>query len=246
MIQHILLRWLEHIGSHQHQSIAANRLRMLAELNRRSCTVIARPSVDRHTARSFIYDCFKSFHSLCSRKGNRFPRAAKRRQAMHACLQQKAHKCPRALRAEAFIVVEGRDGWGKHSTQFRLFYRISTHDFLGTKLFVHVSREDQRTVLLCFISKFSGKANATYTAMDGNFNPQSPSPQYPLHPLSSSATLCYPKPTINFRSKTAFVWCSQRFDTRNNNTRLRAPFNQETEAGGRARECPATVSARPR
>ena len=31
----------------------------------------------------------------------------------------------------------------------------------------------------------------------------------------SSTTLCSPPPTINFRSKTAFVRCSQRFDARN-------------------------------
>ena len=39
--------------------------------------------------------------------------------------------------------------------------------------------------------------------------------QYTLNPLSSSTTLCSPPPSINFWSKTAFVWCSQRFDTRN-------------------------------
>ena len=41
------------------------------------------------------------------------------------------------------------------------------------------------------------------------------STRYALNPLSSSTTLCSPQPTINFRSKTAFVWCSRRFDTRN-------------------------------
>ena len=91
---------------------------MLAELNRRSASAITRPSVKKHTTRRFIHYCFKRIHSLCGRKGNRFNRAAKRRQAMHACLQQKAHNQSRALRAEAFTVVESRDGSGEHSTQF--------------------------------------------------------------------------------------------------------------------------------
>ena len=50
---------------------------------------------------------------------------------------------------------------------------------------------------------------------DRKFNIQSTSTQYALHPLSSSATLCNPQPTFNFRSNTTFVRCSQRFDTRN-------------------------------
>ena len=45
-------------------------------------------------------------------------------------------------------------------------------------------------------------------------NLQSTSTQYALNPLSSSTTLCSLPPTINFRPKTAFMWCSQRFDTR--------------------------------
>ena len=35
-----------------------------------------------------------------------------------------------------------------------------------------------------------------------------------MNPLSSSTTLCSPPPTISFRAKTDFVWCSQRFDAR--------------------------------
>ena len=50
---------------------------------------------------------------------------------------------------------------------------------------------------------------------DRKFNPQSASAQHSLNPLSSSTPLCSPQPTINFWSKTALVWCSQRFDTRN-------------------------------
>ncbi len=50
---------------------------------------------------------------------------------------------------------------------------------------------------------------------DRKFKPQSTSTKYALNPLLSSTTLCSPQPTMNFSSKTAFVWCSQRFDTRN-------------------------------
>ena len=49
---------------------------------------------------------------------------------------------------------------------------------------------------------------------DRKFNPQSASLLCALNPLSSSTPLCSPQPTINFWSKTALVWCSQRFDTR--------------------------------
>ena len=50
---------------------------------------------------------------------------------------------------------------------------------------------------------------------DRKFKPQSASAENSLNPLSSSTPLCSPQPTINFESKTAFVRCSQRFDTRN-------------------------------
>ena len=50
---------------------------------------------------------------------------------------------------------------------------------------------------------------------DRKFKPKSTSTEYTLKPPSLTTTLCSPQPTINFRSKTAFVWCSQRFDTRN-------------------------------
>ena len=36
-----------------------------------------------------------------------------------------------------------------------------------------------------------------------------------MNPRLSSHTLSAPKQTINFRSKTALVWCSQKFDARN-------------------------------
>ena len=49
---------------------------------------------------------------------------------------------------------------------------------------------------------------------DRKFKPQATSPLFALHPLSSSTTLCSPPPTINFKPKTALVWCSQRFDAR--------------------------------
>ena len=51
---------------------------------------------------------------------------------------------------------------------------------------------------------------------DRKFKLKSTSTEYTLKPPSLTTTLCSPQPTINFRSKTAFVWCSQRFDTRNN------------------------------
>ena len=38
---------------------------------------------------------------------------------------------------------------------------------------------------------------------------------YALNSPSSSTTLCFSHPTINFRSKIALVLCLQRFDTRN-------------------------------
>ena len=50
---------------------------------------------------------------------------------------------------------------------------------------------------------------------DRKFNPQFTSAEYTLNPLSSTTPLCSPQPTINFRSKTTFVWWSQRFDARN-------------------------------
>ena len=37
---------------------------------------------------------------------------------------------------------------------------------------------------------------------------------YAPSPRLSSTTLCLPPRTINFWSKTAFVWCSQKFDAR--------------------------------
>ena len=42
--------------------------------------------------------------------------------------------------------------------------------------------------------------------------PQSTSTYYTLDLGLSSTTLFSPQPTINFRSKTAFIWYSQRFD----------------------------------
>ena len=50
---------------------------------------------------------------------------------------------------------------------------------------------------------------------DRKFNPQYMGAAYALTPLSSTTRLCSPPPTINFWSKTALVWCSQKFDTRN-------------------------------
>lgn len=50
---------------------------------------------------------------------------------------------------------------------------------------------------------------------DGNEISPTIHTQYALHPLFSSTTLCSPPPTINFRLKIAFVWCSERFYMRN-------------------------------
>ena len=61
---------------------------------------------------------------------------------------------------------------------------------------------------------------------DRKFNPQATSTQYTLNPRLSSTTLCLPQPTINFRSKTAFVWCSQRFDARNRR-KLHTAYNPD-------------------
>ena len=61
---------------------------------------------------------------------------------------------------------------------------------------------------------------------DRKFNPQATSTQYTLNSRLSSTTLCLPQPTINFRSKTAFVWCSQRFDARNRR-KLHTAYNPD-------------------
>ena len=56
--------------------------------------------------------------------------------------------------------------------------------------------------------------NCCHTRTDRKFKLQSTPTQYTLNPPSSTTPLCSPPPTINCRSKTAFVWCSQRFDAR--------------------------------
>ena len=74
--------------------------------------------------------------------------------------------------------------------------------------------------------------------MDGSFKPQSTSTQYALNPLSSSTPVCSPQPTINFRSKTAFVWLSQRFDPRNKR-RMHTAYNPELADHATRRTTPA-------
>ncbi len=60
-----------------------------------------------------------------------------------------------------------------------------------------------------------GGETASLPTPDRKFKPESACQHYALNPLSSSTFLCSPQPSIYFSSKTAFVWCSQRFDTRN-------------------------------
>ena len=50
-----------------------------------------------------------------------------------------------------------------------------------------------------------------------------------MNRLSSSTTLCSPQPPINFRSETAFVWLSQRFDARNKR-KIHYDYNPELAA----------------
>ncbi len=52
------------------------------------------------------------------------------------------------------------------------------------------------------------------------------STRYALIPLLSCTPLCSPQPTINFRSKTAFVWLSQKFDPRNKR-RMHTAYNPD-------------------
>ena len=52
-------------------------------------------------------------------------------------------------------------------------------------------------------------------ATNRKFDPRFTSTQYTLTTLLSSTPLCSPQWPIDFRPKTAFVWCSQRFDARN-------------------------------
>ncbi len=73
---------------------------------------------------------------------------------------------------------------------------------------------------------------------DRKFKPQSASAEHTLNPLSSSTTLCSPQPTINFRSKTAFVWLSQRFDPRNKR-RMHTGYNPELADHTTRRTTPA-------
>ena len=61
---------------------------------------------------------------------------------------------------------------------------------------------------------------------DRKFKPQSACQHYALNPLSSSTFLCSPQPSIYFSSKTAFVWYSQRFDTRNRRE-MHSAYNTE-------------------
>ena len=77
---------------------------------------------------------------------------------------------------------------------------------------------------------------------DRKSHPQSPPSQYALHPHLSSTTLCYPKPTINFRSKTDFVWCSQRFDARNKR-KMHNACNPDLAAHTTHRTKPAPASS---
>ena len=78
---------------------------------------------------------------------------------------------------------------------------------------------------------------------DRKFNPQSTPTQYAQYPHLSSTTLCYPKPTMNFRSKTAFVRCSQRFDTRNRR-KIHIAYNPDLAAQTTRRRRPLPAPAR--
>ena len=73
---------------------------------------------------------------------------------------------------------------------------------------------------------------------DRKFNPQYMGAAYALTPLSSTTRLCSPPPIIHYRSKTAFVWCSQRFDTRNKR-KMHTACNPESAAHTSHRTKPA-------
>ena len=70
---------------------------------------------------------------------------------------------------------------------------------------------------------------ASLPTPDRKFKPQSACQHYALNPLSSSTFLCSPQPSIYFSSKTAFVWCSQRFDARNK-WQMHTAYNPELAA----------------
>ena len=71
-----------------------------------------------------------------------------------------------------------------------------------------------------------GSETASLPTLDKKFKPQSACQHYALNPLSSSTFLCSPQPSIYFSSKTAFVWCSQRFDARNRR-KIHTAYNTE-------------------
>ena len=73
---------------------------------------------------------------------------------------------------------------------------------------------------------------------DRKFKPRSTSAEYTQNPPSSSTPLCSPPQTINFTTKTAFVWCSRRFHTRNKR-RMHTAYNPELAAHTTRRTTPA-------
>ena len=74
-----------------------------------------------------------------------------------------------------------------------------------------------------------GSETASLPTPDRKFKPESACQRYALNPLSSSTFLCSPQPSIYFSSKTAFVWCSQRFDARNRR-KMHCAYNSELAA----------------
>ena len=65
-----------------------------------------------------------------------------------------------------------------------------------------------------------------------------------MNPPLSSHTLRSPQPTLNFKSKTAFVWCSQRFDARNQR-KIHSARNPDLPAHTTQRTTPALASSPP-
>ena len=65
-----------------------------------------------------------------------------------------------------------------------------------------------------------------------------------MNPRLSSHTLRSPQPTLNFRSKTAFIRCSKNFDARNKR-KIHTAYNPELAADTTRRTTPALASSPP-
>ncbi len=70
------------------------------------------------------------------------------------------------------------------------------------------------------------RPSMSVASTDRKYKLQSTPTQYTLKPPSSTTPLCSPPPTINFRSKTTYVRCLRRFDTRNRR-KLHTAYNPE-------------------